>query len=830
MIINKFIEDLKNWGFSKNYKTIKLIKTKMTDRRKNKFYLDNPIIVLNGLVTDKNNYSYNDKIEFLKNKKRLKEKKINNKEKALQGKKSTKKIEKNKPKKNNEKVITLSEDSDSNNDDHRFNSEIKTSKRKINKNNKKQRPNSSSIFSDEEISDNIIGNNHKKRKIKENKISNNKKIQKHENISHNNMINDDIYSDSHNDSNDLLLSKNKKIISDEQEINIKYKKVEESIEYNDIKKKCKEKSCVYVPLFEFSELKLIIERNSRVFELFKKLKKERKEEKDNIIISEEKQEENLINSLNNILKKNDKKMKQELFKKLHPEFNNILKYLPNDYCGINKFGFMNINSYSYSIQSQNKMHFITSFFKDKTNQNILKFRKYILNLSSFISNNQNNNNDTNDIYHIIIPKENSKNIDINFNEEMDLNTLLGKINCEYYFYNQKPGELLIVEPGCIHLTYYMNRNYKQERNYLLMFWNKMSIDSFSDYNCLQNDCIKEEYKNLPILSMLFNLVNKKLKYISGDNLKTILEIYNKMDSFENINKYINEINKNNISFHKFFLKGVNICNKCHQELFNYYVYFKGNEEDSSESEKNENNNFICINCAYKKNFFSNPESIIFYKYQKASLNLFKNKITENINTDKIKITIDNYKDEEVISECFNLNKRKDDVLNVDEFILKIDGPLNVIDKDYENNKNFFLPKNIKVDKYLKYIGNDKSFNGTNLDPLDKNNFRNNINENDIYEELNTKEILLNNTQDKNDNIISNIIKNNIVIDNKNSSKNNNIITINDNDNIFMEINNINNKIEEKKINEIKNGSVNKQSKKKKKKVENISDLIANGDF
>ena len=37
----------------------------MSDRRKNKFYLDDPIVVLNGLVTDKNNYPYNEKIEFL---------------------------------------------------------------------------------------------------------------------------------------------------------------------------------------------------------------------------------------------------------------------------------------------------------------------------------------------------------------------------------------------------------------------------------------------------------------------------------------------------------------------------------------------------------------------------------------------------------------------------------------------------------------------------------------------------------------------------------------------------------------------------------------------
>ena len=46
----------------------------MTDKRKNKL-LDEPVIVLNGLVTDKAQYSNEQIKEFLKKKKKNKEKK-----------------------------------------------------------------------------------------------------------------------------------------------------------------------------------------------------------------------------------------------------------------------------------------------------------------------------------------------------------------------------------------------------------------------------------------------------------------------------------------------------------------------------------------------------------------------------------------------------------------------------------------------------------------------------------------------------------------------------------------------------------------------------------
>ena len=56
----------------------------------------------------------------------------------------------------------------------------------------------------------------------------------------------------------------------------------------------------------------------------------------------------------------------------------------------------------------------------------------------------------------------------------------------------------------------------------------MNIDLWCDYMFLKNNFINEEYKNFPILTMFLNLINKNLKYLSVDYIKTILEIYNKM--------------------------------------------------------------------------------------------------------------------------------------------------------------------------------------------------------------------------------------------------------------------------------------------------------------
>ena len=387
----------------------------------------------------------------------------------------------------------------------------------------------------------------------------------------------------------------------------------------------------------------------------------------------------------------------------------------------------------------------------------------------------------------------------------------------------------------------------------------MNKDSFSDYLILQNICKNEKYKNFPIVNTLVNLVNKHWNTLSNDIIKIILEIYNDMDSYENINKYINDISDNNIRFHKLFLNGVYLCQRCQQEIFNFYVYDPRHKSNSInynnycdknmiiECDNNNDNNkdkdnitnivdylnqnegeFICINCAHDKKFFCEEKNIIFFKYTKEDLNNFISTINSKINNSR------NKEKKEIISANFDW-KRKDDCINVDEFLLKIDGPLRILDKEYEKNKNDLLNKEIKVDKYLNIIGkknNNDEIN--NIDPLSPSNFRNGIQNKDLYEKLNSDyDYQMYNPYG--------LIEPKLM-SSKQSQKNNtnvNLIPINDdfnfdNENIDNEIKsdiytNGNNQYEK----ENKNSNSNKGSRKNKNKKKNninMADLISSGQF
>ena len=782
-------------------------------------YFDYPIVLNDPFpVRKKNPYPYKKGNETIN-----KEKKSQKKSRNQRNKRNNKNQKTPKRKSNllEEKIIELSEDSNSDNSINlpKINSERKVSKLKNNKNSKRKKNN---ILS---LEDDIYGVSPKKRNKFESttKISRKEKNKRNKsNINYkkgNSKINTNEYtidysSDNEDEINDdHYENENLEVIKEREEYkpNLNFKYPQNCSTYEDMKITLKNSPCLYYSIFDSLELKNIVEQNSTVVRLFKKLKKE---ENVNIIISDQKQEMNLINSMNELLlSKKGKSDEYKLFQKLKPEYNNILKYLPNEYCGINTFGFTNIKSNN----NKDEIHFITSFFKDKTSQYILKFRKYILNLSSFSNSNENY------IYHIIIPKDNINKIDINFNREIELNKFLENLNCEYYFYKQNPGELLIIEPGSIHLSYYETKKTYGSLydNYLVMTWNKMSIDSFNDYMTLKNNCINEGYKHLPILNMLLNLLNKKYNCISGDNIKTILEIFNKMDSYENINNYIKEISENNICFKKLFINNIYICNNCEQEIFNFYVFNNGNDcqkvNDIQIPEKS-NTNFICINCAHKKNYFSKSDCVIFYKYSKTEIDSYISKVTSIINNKNREKETIKEDDERIISNCFDIINREDEDLIINEFSLKINGALNVIDKEYENNGNLFQ-KFIRVDKYLKNIENEKyyndSFDSFDVDPLSKDNFKNNIKENDIYETLN-----INNYH---------IINNSLLDINGKMSKENkskNLFTFKENS--YNKENDISNLLRRK---EERNESINKTQRKiKKRKIKSVADLLENGDF
>jgi hypothetical protein len=294
-----------------------------------------------------------------------------------------------------------------------------------------------------------------------------------------------------------------------------------------------------------------------------------------------------------------------------------------------------------------------------------------------------------------------------------------------------------------------------------------------------------------------------------------------MDSYENINNYIKEISDNNICFKKLFIKGIYICNICEQEIFNFYVYNNGNEykkvNDIQFPEKSESY-FICINCANKKNYFSKSDCVIFYKYLKIEIDSYISKVTSIINNKNRQKRTINEDDDRIISDCFDIINRQDEDIYLNEFSLKINGALTVIDKDYENNGNYFQ-KYIRVDKYLKNIENEKynndSFDSFDVNPLSKDNFKNNINENDIYETLNINNyhFINNSLLDINEKIY-------------NENKNKNLFVFKENS--YNKENDISNLLRRK---EERNISINKtQRKTKKRKIKNVADLLENGDF
>jgi hypothetical protein len=210
--------------------------------------------------------------------------------------------------------------------------------------------------------------------------------------------------------------------------------------------------------------------------------------------------------------------------------------------------------------------------------------------------------------------------------------------------------------------------------------------------------------------------------------------------------------------------------------------------------------------------------MIFYKYSKSEIDSYISKVTSIINNKNRQKENINEDDCRIMSNCFDIINRENEEITINEFSLKINGALNVIDKDYENNDSFFQ-KYIKVDKYLKNIENENynndSFDSFDVNPLSKDNFKNNINENDIYETLN-----INNYHFINNSLLD--------INEKkyNESKSINLFAFKENS--YNKVNDISNLLRRK---EERNESINKtQRKTKKRKIKNVADLLENGDF
>ena len=872
----------------------------MSQEQKPLINLGKPFVLLNGLVTDKNNYTYEQKIKLLKQKKDLKNKLPKNPKIIYH---SSLNEQSNNNKNNNNNIMPLSEEDDHDKEINALPHLDKFDKKLSDENIKEENDNENII---QEKLSNSNNNIEMKYSINLSDKNNKSRIKKNERKTDikrgrpkkNSNENNDIISKFNPENNIEEKSNSKKkldlehkmrkmskkrFISQKKEediiINIEYKNVPKVDTYDSIMKECKRNSCAYITLITQDNLKnLKLEERSQAYTLIKKMKKEKKV---NIIISNKTNEINLTKSILYLIKSNKKNNNNnfDIFQKLKPEHKNILQYMPLSYTGINNYGYMFINHSNHSNNSnsnsnlnnknENEIHFFTNYFNDKNSQYILLFRKYILNLSCFRNNELNHEENDYNIYHIIIPKNSVNKININLNEETSLKSLIKKLNCEYYFYRQRPGELLIVEPESILLSYYYKENtlneINSEKNYLLMFWNKMNIESFPDYLILKNICKNEQYRNIPIVNTLLNLVNNNSNVLSDDIIKIILEIYNELDTYENINSYINEITNNNIRFHKLYLNDIFLCEHCGQEIFNFYVYDTSNIYNiintNNRYDKNlllENSNlnlnsdnyslhkagkFICVKCAMNKNYFNENKNIVFFKYTKDEVNNLILNINSKINKPR------NKDKNEIISDKF-YGKRNNDCINMDEFLLKIDGPLRILDSAFQQNKN-----DIQVDKYLKLLTDNPNNikNKEDLEPLNPNNFRNDITKNDLYEKLGSKldysfdiDIDSYNSHNSHNNynnyeliepdIINNSNSNNSSQNNKNNDeinyikfKSENSFAFNNNE---IRMSSMDMEIEKEKEKNVKNNnnSIMGSKKSKKKNCTNLQDMIFSGEF
>ena len=446
----------------------------------------------------------------------------------------------------------------------------------------------------------------------------------------------------------------------------------------------KKQNLIVIKLLNLREIKNLHDEFNLNF--FERIKKNKSNEgiqnelniKNNIILNDGKQEKIFIQNLKNILKQ---KESFPMIDNLFPNSsNNIFSYLEEPLYSMNEISFIRLMMTKYEEEiyhKENKVfclpnltndYYINETLKDENdidikeiqlNKHVLKFRKYLLNLS-YSKDLSNDNN----IYHIIIPKNYLKNLDIN-NTVISLFDIL-ELPISFYLYKQEPGELIIIEPECLHFSF-CNNQQKTNKIIFSLMWNCLKLNSLQDYIILQKNLNKNQFKNFPIIKIFINLLSKKGKSLNVDILKTIYEIYNNFIKNENLEKYKNLIISDNFLTAHLNLNDVLICDKCGNEIFNYFSY---------EFNKLNQIIYICLNCFFKEykcdNSFRLKNKILFYKYTKEKLITLEKKIVKLID-DKNKLNIYNVqsyedKDEFAFSQEFFEN---------DEVLLNLDSDDNI---------------------------------------------------------------------------------------------------------------------------------------------------------
>ena len=443
--------------------------------------------------------------------------------------------------------------------------------------------------------------------------------------------------------------------------------------------------------------------------------------------------------------------------------NDVSNYLPNKISGI--------SSPKLYIFNNQCNYFLNKIF-NYNNQNNYKsqFRRYILNISQ---------NEDNILYHIFIPDLGQKKI--NF-EKISLD-YIKSLNVNFYYFNQKPNELLCLNPNQILFTFTKknsSNNNNSNDNFYILEWNQCNITNQEDItsfilNNNKKDCI-------PILTTLVNIINRNIQIIPND----VLKMFKNLILNENIAEYKKQIFKNKMNIFTVFIDKY-ICEECMNEIFNYYIIY--------------NDKILCLKCGMKKNNIKN----IYEKYNEYEINYLHDRVNKKLSNLEDKSNIINCP-----QDCFIYKDKSNSI--------------------FQNSLNFeysLYDFEIKYDLINKNIVSSiipqTKSNETDIFEMKK------INENDIYiskDELadRNKQIFINNnimdnSNKKNDNELNNYIKKKIEFFNQNSLFNNNSFSANNNNNVR----NSNNILYKNNNNNISNNSKKIENKNISKGV-NFTDI------
>ena len=432
--------------------------------------------------------------------------------------------------------------------------------------------------------------------------------------------------------------------------------------------------------------------------------------------------------------------------------NDLSNYLPNKISGI--------SSPKLYIFNNQCNYFLNEIF-NYNNQNNFKsqFRRYILNIS---------NNPDNILYHIFIPDLGQKKINL---EKISLD-YIKSLNINFYYFNQKPYELLCLNPNQILFTFTKNNsnnnNIDSNDNFYILEWNQCNITNKDDMtsfilNNNKKDCI-------PILTTLVNIINRNIQIIPNE----ILKMFKNLFLNENIAEYKQQIMKNKMNIFSVFIDKY-ICDECLNEIFNYYILY--------------NDKILCLKCGMKKNNIKN----IYEKYNEYEINYLHDRVNKKLSNFEDKSGVINCP-----QKCFiykdNFNSLFQNSLNFEYNLYDFDIKIDLINKNIvsaiipqtkSNEIDIFEIK--KLNENNVYISKDELADRNKQSFINNSNIDNNYNNNDIN--------------------LNNYIKKRIELFNQNSLFNNNSFISNKNNNV-KNINNIlyNNNYSNSKKNENKSSN------------------------